>query len=139
MPDDLSELNDSVIEAIYDQKESNMAPGDRAIDMMVAAYEEKRIEDRIDAGEEPIEAMVAIWGAEGLRSRIRESRFSLPKKLLCMSALETYEARKAAWLAQEGPCGYRDAPRAPVPVERTRGFLVRIWTRFVKAFAGTRS
>lgn len=92
-----------------------MAPGDRAIEMMIDAYLEGRIEEKLAAGEDPMDALIAIWGnEEALRSKICYSALDPTLKFRLLTALDEYESRLALATSPVAGHPYRTSP-TPIP------------------------
>lgn len=67
----------------------------RAIEMLMEAYEATRVTSLIEQGHTHIEALHQVWGPRSnLREKIRDW-LSSPHREDCMRALEAYELKEA--------------------------------------------
>jgi hypothetical protein len=108
-------------------------PGERAIEKMLEVVDAHNIRRMMRSGMEPAEAMVTLWGRDGVRDRIKRSQLTLLEKLTAMAALDNWEARQAAvrTTAQNGATPYRSMTVRSVPQPAGKGrlkrFVARAW------------
>lgn len=73
-----------------------MAPGNRAMDMLLETWDEDRLSHILELGTDPIEAIREVFGLEGALRRIERAKHLHPyHKEKCLLVLAQYEAERA--------------------------------------------
>lgn len=90
----------------------------------------ERIEDRVRAGEWPVQVLWDEWGGIDLLAGLRETELDDDVRGRCVAAVDTYLAQRALQAAMRGPITYRVAVLdLPEPPKAPEGFWTRLGVR----------